>query len=101
MGAMGATGGPRAEAFDMTAGAGPLEMRGWRSGDRIQLPYGTKKLKKLFSERRIAVSERKQLPVLVDERGRVLWVPGVARSVHAVPTDEPALNIVVKHAELG
>jgi tRNA(Ile)-lysidine synthase len=78
-----------------------LELRAWRAGDRIRLPYGTKKLKKLFLERRVPASERTQTPVLSDEHGRVLWVVGVARSIDALPAGTgPALNITVRNAEL-
>ncbi len=58
--------------------AGPLRLRGWAPGDRIRLSHGSKKLKKLFVERRIPLSERARTPVLADGRGRILWVPGVA-----------------------
>lgn len=63
----------------------PLLVRGWRHGDRIRLPYGTKKLKKLLPEGGIAAGERDRVPVLVDASGRVLWVVGVALSDHPRP----------------
>jgi tRNA(Ile)-lysidine synthase len=56
----------------------PLRLRGWRSGDRMRLPTGTRKLKKLFGDRRIPLGERSRLSVLVDAAERVLWVPGIA-----------------------
>lgn len=87
--------------FDVALSGAPLELRTWRPGDRIRLAYGTKKLKKLFAERRVPASERTRIPVLSDERGRVLWVVGVARSIDALPTETgPALNVTVRHAEL-
>ena len=52
----------------------PLRVRGWCPGDRIRFAYGRKKLKKLFAEARIPVSERKRIAVLADGKGRVLWV---------------------------
>lgn len=52
--------------------------RGWRAGDRIRLAGGTRKLKKLFGDRRIPLSERARLPVLADRSGNVLWVEGLA-----------------------
>jgi tRNA(Ile)-lysidine synthase len=58
----------------------PLMVRGWRPGDRILLSYGTKKLKKLFSEANIPVDRRGRIPVLLDGAGRVLWVEGLASS---------------------
>lgn len=63
----------------------PLYLRRWAPGDRIRLPYGTKKLKKLFGEAGIAVGERGRIPVLSDASGRVLWVAGVAASDRARP----------------
>ena len=58
----------------------PLRIRGWIPGDRVALPQGGKKLKKLFREAGIPAGIRKQVPVLVDAGGRVLWVGGVAVS---------------------
>jgi tRNA(Ile)-lysidine synthase len=55
----------------------PLLLRGWRPGDRIRTAGGTKRLKKLFGERRIPRSLRGRTPVLVDADGTVLWVAGV------------------------
>jgi tRNA(Ile)-lysidine synthase len=88
------------EVFDAGVAATGLELRGWRPGDRIRLAYGTKKVKKLFAEKRVAVSDRARIPVLSDSHGRVLWVVGVARSVDAPAGDAvPALNITVSNAE--
>ncbi len=80
-------GGGTADAGCFATGAlrFPLTVRGWHPGDRIRLAYGTKKLKKLFAERRIDRNARARVPVLVDGTGRVLWVVGVARSVVALP----------------
>jgi len=76
----------------------PLELRGRLPGDRIQLSYGSKKLKKLFLEARIPESERKRRPVLSDARGRVLWVPGVERSSLAPPREgEESLSVGLSH----
>ena len=78
------------EAFALARLAFPLCFRTWRPGDRIRLPYGSKKLKKLLSEARIPVSGRGQVPVLVDGAERVLWLPGVARAsgTEPVPGEE-------------
>jgi tRNA(Ile)-lysidine synthetase-like protein len=58
----------------------PLRLRPWRAGDRIRLAEGSRKLKRLFGDRRVPVHRRRYLPLLVDVEDRVLWVPGVARS---------------------
>lgn len=78
------------EAFDLRAVEPPLTLRGWRPGDRLTQSYGSKKLKKLFAERRIPARERPRIPVLVDGRGNVLWVPGIARSVDAPAVESAA-----------
>lgn len=72
-------------AFDPAAVRFPLEIRSWRPGDRIQMSYGTKKLKKLFAEHRVGRAERSRIPILAEVGGRVLWVVGLARAACAVP----------------
>jgi tRNA(Ile)-lysidine synthase len=54
----------------------PLELRGWRPGDRTRTPGGGRKLKKLFGELRVPIGERHALPLLVDATGLILWIPG-------------------------
>jgi len=76
----------------------PLTLRGWRPGDRIRLGYGTKKLKKLFSERRLDRRSRDRVPVLVDAVGRVLWAVGVAQCA-GEDRGGGALQITVADAE--
>ena len=88
-----------AERFGCDGLAFPLEVRSWRPGDRIRMPYGTKKLKKLFGEARIPIHERAAVPIVVDAEGRVCWVVGVARSADAPPQTDTALTIMVTHAE--
>ncbi|MFW5947005.1 MAG: tRNA lysidine(34) synthetase TilS [Gemmatimonadota bacterium] len=82
----------------ITAPVFPLTVRGWRAGDRIRLDYGSKKLKKLFVERRLGRRARRATPVVVDGTGEVLWVAGVARAV-GVGEDGHGFRIAVRHAE--
>ncbi len=72
----------------------PILFRGWRPGDRIRLGAGTRKLKKVFGEARVPRPARARQPVLADAGGRVLWVPGVARSIEARPAPEDAILYV-------
>ncbi|MGH7465124.1 MAG: tRNA lysidine(34) synthetase TilS, partial [Longimicrobiales bacterium] len=72
-----------AARFDPSSLRFPLELRAWHAGDRIRLAYGSKKLKRLFQERRIGRSRRAAVPVLIDGTGTVLWAVGVARSADA------------------
>ena len=66
----------------------PLTIRARRPGDRIHLTVGTRKLKKLFLEARIPEPERRQVPILVDGVGSVLWIPGVAEATPHGDTSE-------------
>jgi tRNA(Ile)-lysidine synthase len=72
-----------AARFDPSSLRFPLELRAWQAGDRIRLAYGSKKLKRLFQERRISRSRRASVPVLIDSAGVVLWAVGLARSAEA------------------
>lgn len=69
--------------FDPSELRFPLAVRSRRAGDRIQLPAGTRKLKKLFVDRRVGLRERGKLPLLIDGSG-VLWVIGLAKGARAV-----------------
>jgi tRNA(Ile)-lysidine synthase len=90
------------QAFELDALGFPLKLRGWVQGDRIRLTYGSKKLKKIFAEARVPAGERSLRPVLVDRAERVLWIPGLARSVEAPEGDAGArLTISVTETETG
>ncbi|HEX7118509.1 MAG TPA: tRNA lysidine(34) synthetase TilS [Longimicrobiales bacterium] len=89
-------------AFGIRDLAFPLVLRGWNAGDRIRMPYGTKKLKKLFGERRVGRAARAGVPVLADAEGRVLWVKDHARATLAPPDPEqPNFHVTVTDAEFA
>jgi len=90
----------RGMAFAVDALRFPLTVRGWRPGDRIRLGGGTRKLKKVFGERRIPVRRRGRIPVLVDAGGAVLWVVGVVRSVAAPAMERGNLEVRVDDAQI-
>jgi tRNA(Ile)-lysidine synthetase-like protein len=55
-----------------------LSLRPWSPGDRycpINAP--NKSLKKLFSEKKIPLHRRHELPLLCDGKGAILWVPNL------------------------
>jgi len=64
----------------------PLVIRGWRPGDRIRLAGGSRKLKKLFTDRKIGRAARSTMPVVVDRDNNVLWVVGLAQAVTGAPS---------------
>ena len=55
----------------------PLVLRAWEPGDRVQMPFGRKKVKKLLLEARVPADRREHFPVLADAAGTILWIPGV------------------------
>lgn len=78
----------------------PLHLRGWQPGDRITLSYGRKKLKKLLAEASVPAGARKSVPVLVDNRGRILWVAGAAVAASmAFPEDGTLFFIGIDYAD--
>lgn len=64
----------------------PLVVRNRRPGDRIQVLglNGSKKVQDMFVDEKIAPSERETYPLLFDAAGRLLWIPGIRRSAHAL-----------------
>ncbi|MFQ5679668.1 MAG: tRNA lysidine(34) synthetase TilS [Gemmatimonadota bacterium] len=60
----------------------PLRLRGPRPGDRLRLHRGTRKLKRLFNEHRIPLSERPGTVVL-EAAGRLVWVAGIGTAIDA------------------
>lgn len=76
----------------------PLLLRSWVPGDRIRLRGGSRRLKKLFGDRRIPRGERSRRPVLVDAEGAVLWIAGVEQAVSTLPhPDADVLSITIIH----
>ncbi|WP_458120576.1 tRNA lysidine(34) synthetase TilS [Paenibacillus sp. Z6-24] len=71
--------------FDADLTDFPLYLRSRRPGDIIRLlGSGTKKVKNLFIDAKIPLSQRDCLPLLADDQGRILWIPGVRRSQEAL-----------------
>ena len=69
----------------------PLIVRSRRSGDKIVLnrnkPF-TKKVSRLFVDKKIPDEERRKACIVTDGEGRILWVPGYAQSVWLSENEE-------------
>jgi tRNA(Ile)-lysidine synthase len=88
-GAPVAPSGPERATLDAGALGDTLTVRPWTHGDRMR-PLGldgTKSLQDLFTDRRVPRSLRHSLPV-VEARGEIAWVAGVAVSDRFRLTDE-------------
>lgn len=60
----------------------PLIVRTRRVGDRIKVKglNGTKKVKDVFIDKKIALSSRDLWPIVLDSKGNVVWIPGIKKS---------------------
>lgn len=62
----------------------PLHVRYWQAGDRIRMnknaPF-TKKVSRIFIDRKIPQEKRAQAIVVTDAEDRILWIPGFAHSI--------------------
>ncbi len=77
----------RSEAiFDVSELSFPLQIRNRRPGDRIQVLglNGSKKVQDMFVDEKLPPSARESYPLLCDSGGRLLWIPGLRRSSHAL-----------------
>ena len=67
------------ERLVAVAAAGPFAVRNWQPGDRFR-PLGLqghrKKLQDLFVDRKVSRAERARIPLVLDARGRIVWVVG-------------------------
>nr|WP_325175590.1 tRNA lysidine(34) synthetase TilS [Paenibacillus sonchi] len=44
---------------------------------------GSKKVKDIYIDDKIPSSERAAIPLVCDDLGNIVWIPGVRRSMHA------------------
>lgn len=79
----------------------PLMVRTRQQGDRMTLKgmAGTRKLKDIFIDMKIPLAERDEWPVVADQEGRILWLPGLKKSDHEASKDgnRLLLLIYIKH----
>ena len=80
-----------ADTFTVSA-KGQIVLRHRQSGDTMQLPGGTKSLKKIFIDRKIPADSRDAVPVVADEEG-VLGVYGIGVNRHRALQQLPGVQI--------
>ena len=74
---------------------GGVFLRSRRSGDALRLSGGTKRVKKLFIDRKIPASQRDAIPILCDDLG-ILGIPGIGVNLDRAATALPAVQIRFK-----
>ena len=80
---------PMEALFDAAALTGDLTVRNFHPGDRIA-PLGlrgTRKVQDVFVDRKLPRDRRARWPLVV-AGGEIIWIPGMARSRHALVTPE-------------
>lgn len=86
-------GGGEAE-LDAAALGATATVRGWRDGDRIRPAGlgGSKSLQDLFTDRKVPRELRRSLPI-VEARGEIAWVAGLAVGERFAPTAATATRV--------
>ena len=60
----------------------PLVVRTRHVGDKISVKglNGSKKIKDLFIDKKVAIDKRDVWPIVVDSCGKIVWIPGIIKS---------------------
>lgn len=74
---------------------GNLYVRGRADGDRYSFGGMTRRVKKLFCDKKIPLSERERIPIICDDAG-ILWIPGFPAREMAAQSDEEKLYIYIE-----
>ena len=78
----------------------PLHIRNRKVGDKIQLKNGTKSVGEVLSEAKISFLQRDEYPILTDDDGKILWIPGVKKSKYDRNIND-SYDIIVKCKKEG
>lgn len=84
--------------FDFDHVSFPLTVRSRLPGDRM-VPLGlkgTKKVKDMFIDEKVPLAERRRIPHVADAAGRILWIPGLRRSGHALVSEQTSRVLAMK-----
>jgi len=77
----------------------PLIIRTRRLGDKISVKGldGTKKVKDIFIDKKIKLNDRDLWPIVVDSKGRIVWLPGLKKSKYDKKKTEN-YDIILKYS---
>ncbi|MFW5438534.1 tRNA lysidine(34) synthetase TilS [Paenibacillus apiarius] len=86
--------------FDADILCWPLHVRSRQPGDRMRVQglNGSKKVQDMFVDAKIAPSLRSFIPIMTDNNGQIVWVPGVRRSDVALvqPSTQCIIHFVLE-----
>jgi tRNA(Ile)-lysidine synthase len=83
-------------SFDVDQLSFPLAVRNRRAGDQIQ-PLGmdgNKKVKDIFIDKKVPLSERSEWPLIVDQEA-IIWIPGLKRANRGKVTEKTKRRLTV------
>lgn len=80
---------PQRDGWSTAVVPGSYLIRAWHPGDRIRPlnGQGHRPVAVLLREARIAPGRRSHWPVLIAHDATIVWVPGICRSDHCIPTE--------------
>ena len=59
---------------------------------------GSKKIKDIFINSKISLSDRQKWPIVVDSNGKIVWLPGLKKSKYNKEKNEKC-DIIIKYEE--
>ena len=78
----------------------PLHIRNRKVGDKIALKNGTKKVGEILSESKMPKGKRDRYPIVCDNNGKILWIPGVKKGKFDKQIDQ-SYDIIIKYIKKG
>ena len=78
----------------------PLSVRNKKDGDKMEIKgmKGSKKIKDIFINSKISLSDRQKWPIVVDSNGKIVWLPGLKKSKYNKEKNEKC-DIIIKYEE--
>ena len=71
----------------------PITIRNFRTGDKIKTAGGTKKVSRLFIDRKISKEEREKWPILLNSHNEIILIPHIAKNIEYLYT-KPNIFVV-------
>ena len=76
----------------------PLHVRSRQNGDKIEVKglNGTKKVKDILIDEKVPKEKRNNVPIVTDDRGIILWIPGIKKSKFDV-SNSKNYDIIIRY----
>ena len=76
----------------------PFHVRNYKPGDKIKVKNmsGTKKVSDIFIDSKILKEERLEYPIVTDDSGEIIWIPGIKKSYFDMKK-EKKYDIILKY----